>query len=217
MAVLAEECRRAGALLVHYSTDYVFDGAKSGSYLEDDPTGPLGIYGASKLAGEFAVRESGCPHVVFRTSWVYAARGKNFLLTMMRLARERERLSVVDDQVGAPTWARALADVTSQAVGQWLRASPGDRERLSGTYHATAGGQTSWYGFARAIFDRAAAQTPGLRVPVVEPIPSSAYPTPARRPANSVLDNSRLSEVFGLALAPWDEALTLCMEDMAPT
>ena len=212
-AVLAEECQRLGALLIHYSTDYIFDGTKAGAYLEDDLPHPLGVYGQSKLDGEQAVRDSGCPHLLLRTSWVYGARGKNFLLTVLRLGRERDRLAIVDDQIGAPTWARTLADVTAQMVARWLRATPIERAALSGTYHATAAGHTSWCGFAAAAFERAAAMGLG-RPPIVEPIPTSAYPTPARRPMNSVLDNSKLGDVFGLALPAWDESLTQCMQDL---
>jgi dTDP-4-dehydrorhamnose reductase len=214
-AILAEECQRLGALLVHYSTDYIFDGTKPGAYIEDDPSNPLGVYGQSKLDGERGVRDSGCPHLLLRTSWVYGARGRNFLLTMLRLGRERDRLAIVDDQVGAPTWARTLADVTAQMVGRWQRATPAERGSLSGTYHATAAGRTSWCGFATAIFDRAEAIGFG-HSPVVEPIRTSAYPTPARRPMNSVLDNSKLHDVFGLALPAWDESLTLCMQELTP-
>jgi dTDP-4-dehydrorhamnose reductase len=211
--MLAEECGRLGALLVHYSTDYIFDGAKPGAYVEDDEPQPLGVYGQSKLDGECAVRDSGCPHLLLRTSWVYAARGKNFLLTMLRLGRERDRLAIVDDQIGAPTWARTLADVTAQMVGRWQRALQSERESLSGTYHATAAGQTSWYGFATAIFERAGVM--GIRhAPLIEPIPTSAYPTPARRPMNSLLDNSKLHGAFGLELPAWEESLALCMDEL---
>lgn len=212
-AVLAEECRRLGALLVHYSTDYIFDGTKAGPYVENDAPNPLGVYGQSKLDGEQAVRDSGCPHLLLRTSWLYGARGKNFLLTMLRLGRERERLAIVDDQIGAPTWARTLADVTAQMVGRWQRATPAERESLSGTYHTTAAGRTSWCGFATAIFERAEGLGLG-RSPLVEPIPASAYPTPARRPMNSVFDNAKLADVFGLALPAWDESLTSCMQEI---
>jgi dTDP-4-dehydrorhamnose reductase len=214
-AILAEECQRLGALLVHYSTDYIFDGTKPGAYREDDPPNPLGVYGQSKLAGEHCVRDGGCVHLLLRTSWVYGARGTNFLLTMLRLGRERDRLAIVDDQIGAPTWARTLADVTAQMVGRWLRATPEERVSLSGTYHTSAAGRTSWCGFATAIFERAEAIGLG-RSPLVEPIPTSAYPTPARRPMNSVLDNSKLSDVFGLTLPAWDESLTLCMQALTP-
>jgi len=216
VAVLGEECHRVGALLVHYSTDYVFDGTTTRAYAEDDTPNPLNVYGHSKLEGERAVRDSGCPYLLLRTSWVYGARGTNFLLTLLRLGRERERLSVVDDQIGAPTWARSLADVTAHMVARWLCATPSERERLCGTYHATAAGHTSWCGFATAIFARAEGSGYG-RSPILEPIPTAAYPTPARRPMNSVLDSTKLIDVFGLTLPAWDEALTLCMQELTPT
>lgn len=206
--VLAEEAARLGALLVHYSTDYVFDGAKDGPYAEDDPTGPLGVYGATKLEGEERIRAAGCRHLIFRTSWVYGARGKNFLLTMLRLAREREELKVVDDQHGAPTWSRAIAEASAQALAVSFR-HPAP-ESLWGTYHLTCAGRTTWHGFTRAILD--AARLP--KTPKLEPIPTSAYPLPARRPANSVLSNAKLAAAFGLALPDWQEALGLCLEGM---
>jgi dTDP-4-dehydrorhamnose reductase len=213
-AVLAEECSRLGALFVHYSTDYVFDGTKTGAYVEDDPPNPLCVYGRSKLEGEQSVRDSRCPHLVLRTSWVYGARARSFFGTVLRLGRERGSLSIVDDQIGAPTWARTLSDVTAQLVARWLRAAPAEREALSGTYHATAAGHTSWYGFATAIFERTTALGLGPS-PTIAPIPTSEYRTPARRPMNSLLNNSKLNRVFGLALPPWDTSLTLCMAELA--
>jgi dTDP-4-dehydrorhamnose reductase len=212
--VLAAEAKRAGALLVHYSTDYVFDGAKGGAYVEDDPTAPLGVYGATKLEGERAVAASGCDHLVLRTSWVYAPRGRNFLLTMLRLGAEREELRVVDDQRGAPTPSRELARATLALVAgaDASRAlAPDDLARAaakSGLYHATAAGETTWFGFAQAIF---AAWTkragPASRVPRLVPITTREYPTPARRPANSVLSNERLQQRFGVSLADWRAGL----------
>jgi dTDP-4-dehydrorhamnose reductase len=189
--VLAEEARRIGAYLVHYSTDYVFDGEKSAPYAEDDPTGPINVYGESKLAGEVAIRASGCRHLILRTSWVYGPRGKNFYLTMLRLARERPELRVVDDQVGAPTSSLAIARATADLIGKGAQ----------GLYHMTAAGETSWCGFARAILARA-----GLATPVVA-IATSEYPTPARRPRNSRLDCSKLLREHAVALAPWEEQL----------
>jgi dTDP-4-dehydrorhamnose reductase len=199
--VLAEEAKRIGALLVHYSTDYVFDGAKASPYVEEDPTNPLNVYGASKLAGERAITASGCRHLIFRTSWVYGPRGANFMLTMLRLARERPELRVVDDQVGAPTSSSAIARATAAALERALR-SPG----LAGLYHLAASGETTWCGFARAILAQA-----GLAAPVV-PIRSEEYPTPARRPRNSRLDCSRLRATFGVTLAPWQEGLREAMQ-----
>jgi len=193
--VLAEEAKRIRALLVHYSTDYVFDGAKSTPYVEDDATGPLNVYGASKLAGERAIAASGCRHLILRTSWVYGPRGKNFYLTMLRLAKERPELRVVDDQIGAPTSSLEIARATATLLGKGAQ----------GLYHMTAAGETSWCGFARAILARA-----GIATPVVA-IATADYPTPAKRPRNSRLDCARLRSDFGCALAPWEEGLAETM------
>jgi dTDP-4-dehydrorhamnose reductase len=189
--VLAEEAKRAGALLAHYSTDYVFDGAKPAPYVEDDEPGPLNAYGASKLAGERAIAASGCRYLILRTSWVYGPRGSNFMLTMLRLARERSELRVVDDQTGAPTSSLAIARATAQLLPRGAE----------GLFHMTASGATTWCGFARAILQQA-----GIGTPVV-PIATADYPTPARRPRNSRLDCSRLRADFGVALASWEEQL----------
>ena len=190
--VLAEEAKRLGALLVHYSTDYVFDGEKATPYDEDDEPNPINVYGRTKLEGERAVKASGCRHLVLRTSWVYGARGKNFLLTMLRLARERSELRVVDDQVGAPTSSGAIARATAQCL----------RRNAQGLYHFAAAGRVSWCGFARAILARARIDTP------VVAIRSEDYPTPARRPRNSCLDCSRLRADCGVSIASWEEMLT---------
>jgi dTDP-4-dehydrorhamnose reductase len=213
-AILAEEAKRSGAFLVHYSTDYVFDGTKDSPYVETDPTAPLNVYGASKLEGERAVAASGCAHVILRTSWVYAPRGRNFLLTMLRLAETRDELRVVDDQHGAPTPSAELARATLELFAPPGEARPveeADLERVgaaSGLYHATPAGETSWYGFARAIFaQRAARMGEGSRVPRLVPIPSAEYPTPARRPANSVLSSERLARTFGVRLGSWEDGL----------
>lgn len=208
--VLAAEAKRYDAILVHYSTDYVFDGEKSGPYTEDDPPNPLNVYGRSKLEGERAIAASGCRHLTLRTSWVYGTRGRNFLLTMLRLATERRALRVVDDQIGAPTWCREIADATAGLLAKPELAVPG----ADGLYHLCAGGLTSWFGFARAIFDSPRLRRLGIDPPVVEPIPSSAYPTPARRPMNSRLDCSRLASRAGLRLAVWDEALARCLAEL---
>jgi len=189
--VLAEEAKRSGALLVHYSTDYVFDGAKPAPYVEEDEPNPINAYGASKLAGERAIAASGCRYLILRTSWVYGPRGANFYLTMLRLARERPELRVVDDQVGAPTSSLAIARATAQLL----------RPGAHGLYHLSAAGRTSWCGFARAILARA-----GIATPVVA-IRTEDYPAPAKRPRNSRLDCSRLRADFGVALAPWEEGL----------
>lgn len=206
-AVLAEEAKRCGAILVHYSTDYVFDGSKPGPYLEDDPANPLNVYGATKWEGEEAIRASGVRHLILRTSWVYGTRGQNFLLTMQRLMRERAELKIVDDQIGAPTWSRLIAEATAQILAQCLSPARGaDRPEPWGTYHLTCGGETAWYGFAQAIAELGGFSTRLL------PIPSSDYPTPARRPANSRLDNGKLARNFGLRLPDWREALALCLQ-----
>lgn len=212
VGVLAREAARLKITLVHFSTDYVFDGKQSTAYRETDSPSPLGVYGQSKLAGELAIQASGADHLIFRSSWVYGLRGKNFLLTMQRLARERETVSVVDDQVGAPTWARAIAEATSQVLALWLApgATEDDRRQLSGVYHLSCQGQTSWYGFAQAIFEHLRRR--GQKVASLEAIRTADYPTPARRPANSVLSSDQLQHTFGVSLPPWQQALELCLE-----
>lgn len=201
--VLAEEAARLDALLVHYSTDYVFNGSGATGWREDDACDPLNVYGASKLAGERAIAASGCRHLIFRTSWVYGARGSNFLLTMRRLMRERPELKIVADQIGAPTWCRDLAEATALVLSQ-ISACGFDQW---GVYHMTNAGETSWHGFAEAI--QALDGTDARLLP----IPSSDYPTPAQRPLNSRLNNDRLEQVFGLRLQDWQAALALCMEN----
>ena len=198
--VLAREAAASGAWLVHYSTDYVFDGSGTRPWREDDSTGPLSVYGRTKLEGEQRVRASGCRHLILRTSWVYAARGGNFARTMLRLAAERERLTVIDDQVGAPTGADLLADVTAHAIRSAARAP-----ELSGTYHAAAAGDTSWHGYARLVIEWARAEGRAIKVApeAIVPVPSSAYLLPARRPLNSRLDTRRLQQTFGLTMPPW--------------
>jgi dTDP-4-dehydrorhamnose reductase len=208
--VLAEEARRSGAALVHYSTDYVFDGTKDGAYVEDDATNPQNVYGKSKLAGEQAIEASGCDHLIFRTSWVYGTRGRNFLLTMLRLGAERDELSVVADQFGAPTWATTIATLSSHVLSQALTGSGGWWFENSGVYHLTASGSTSWQGFAQAIFDNSKQE----KKPVMKAIPSVSYPTPAARPLNSRLSNDKLLETFGLKAPEWHEALRLCMAEL---
>lgn len=207
--VLAEEAEKLGALLIHYSTDYVFDGSGEQARGEVDATGPLNVYGASKLAGEQAIQANCRRHLIFRTSWVYGARGTNFLLTMRRLMRERPELKIVVDQIGAPTWCRSLADATAQVIAQVDSAFMGaDKPQPWGVYHMTNSGETSWHGFAQAILDFDASETPARLLP----IPSSDYPTPARRPLNSRLNNDKLERVFGVRLPDWHEALRLCMD-----
>jgi dTDP-4-dehydrorhamnose reductase len=204
--ILAEEALRSGALLVHYSTDYVFDGMKEGPWSEDDATAPLNAYGATKLAGEEAIRQVGGRYLIFRTSWVYGPHGRNFLLTMLRLGKERDVLSVVDDQFGAPTSSLELARGTREIVDGVLAGSFGPPEDWAGLYHMTCGGTTTWCGFTRSIFSKAGSLLQGHK-PEVKAIATSEYPTPAKRPRNSVLSNVRLEERFGLRLKAWESAL----------
>lgn len=203
-AVIAKEAAALGALLVHYSTDYVFDGSGSTARDEDAPTGPLSVYGRTKLQAEEAIRASGCPHVILRTSWVYGARGGNFARTMLRLAGEREKLTVIDDQIGAPTGADLLADITAHAI-RACRANPA----LGGTYHAVAAGETSWHGYASFVIDWARANGLPLKVApgAIEPVPTTAFPTPARRPLNSRLSTQRLQQAFDLVMPPWQDGV----------
>nr|WP_254219597.1 dTDP-4-dehydrorhamnose reductase [Burkholderia multivorans] len=209
-AVLAEEAKRIGAALIHYSTDYVFSGTKAGPYVEDDAVDPQNVYGRTKLDGERAIAASGCAHLIFRTSWVYGTRGKNFLLTMLRLGAERDELKVVADQIGAPTWSNTIATLTAHVVAQATCAPMRDEwwHAHSGIYHLCAAGSTSWHGFAEAIFRLA--DLP--KKPAVMPIPAGAYPTPAKRPANSRMSNEKLAEHFCVRAPQWEAALELCMK-----
>ncbi len=201
---IAQEARALGAHLVHYSTDYVFDGSGDAARAEDAPTNPLSVYGRTKLEGEQAIAASGATHLILRTSWVYAARGGNFARTMLRLAKERDRLTVIADQIGAPTGAELLADVTAHAV-RTLRVRP----ELSGLYHCVAAGETSWHGYARHVIARARTAGQDIRVAdeAIVPIPTTDYPTPAARPLNSRLDTRRLCETFGLVLPHWQQGV----------
>lgn len=211
-AVLAEEAKRLDAALIHYSTDYVFDGTKAQAYVEGDAPAPQNVYGKSKLAGEQAIAASGCAHLILRTSWVYGLRGKNFLLTMLRLAAEREQLSIVADQFGAPTWAGSIAAASADIVAQAIVSQWDDWwQQHTGIYHLTAQGRTSWHGFADAIFELAC----GAKRPVLTAIPSASYKTPAIRPANSALSNDKLASAFNLRLPDWRDALRLCIEGRA--
>jgi len=205
--VLAQEALERNALLVHYSTDYVFDGSKPEPWIETDAPNPLNVYGASKLAGEQAVENIGGKYLIFRTSWVYGPHGNNFLLTMLRVARDRDRLSIVDDQVGAPTTSIALARATHAIVTGILAGRFAD---WAGLYHMTCGGAVSWFGFAQAIFTRAAVL--GVKAPALTPIATKDYPTPAARPRNSVLSNAKLLARFGVELPPWESALDETLE-----
>jgi dTDP-4-dehydrorhamnose reductase len=215
VGILAEEVRAMGIGLVHYSTDYVFSGMADRPYVEDDPTDPLGVYGRSKLAGEEAIRAAGVPHLILRTAWVYGRRGQNFLLTMLRLMREREQLGIVADQFGAPTWSRLIAEATALMLVASRRDGRLELGDASGTYHLTCQGQTSWHGFAEAI--RQTGLERGLldaTAAKLKPITTSDYPTPARRPGYSVLSNRKLQNRFGLVLPDWRDALELCLAEI---
>jgi dTDP-4-dehydrorhamnose reductase len=217
-AIMAEEARRIDAALVHYSTDYVFDGSLNSPYEETDPTNPINVYGKTKLAGEQAIRDSCVHHLIFRTAWLYSTRGKNFLLTILRLATEREELRIVNDQIGAPTWSREIASATAEVLQKFFdrTGNVSAWAELSGTYHMTAGGETSWFEFAKAILEEAKKQATSpppwfaeatrgkpLLSRVVTPITTAEYPTPARRPAYSVLSNLHTVRTFGIELADW--------------
>jgi len=207
--ILAEEALRTGAGLVHYSTDYVFDGTKEEPYVENDPPNPLSAYGRTKRAGEIAIEAVGGSFLILRTTWVYAPRGKNFMLTILRLARERDELRIIDDQYGAPTTARVIADATAQILGRLKSA----HEWPSGIYNLTCQGRTTWFGFATEILS-ACAEHIGERRPALHPIRTEEYPLPAKRPANSVLEGSKLSATFGLKLPAWQLALRLSAEEL---
>jgi len=213
VGVLARSAAASGAWLVHYSTDYVFDGSGDESRSESAATGPLSVYGRTKLDGEEQIRASGCRHLILRTSWVYAARGGNFAKTMLRLAGSKTELNVIDDQIGAPTGADLLADLTSLMVRS-ARATP----ELAGTYHATASGATSWHGYARLVIETARARGVALTLAAdaLHPIATSAYPTPALRPLNSRLDTRKLRERFGLALPNWESGVRRMLDEILP-
>lgn len=198
---------QANIPVIHYSTDFVFSGNNTQPYLEDDPTGPLSVYGATKLAGEQALAASGAMYLLFRTSWVYGVRGNNFLLTMRRLFKEREEVRVVNDQTGSPTWSRLLAEVTAQVTSRLLNGEI-DLPSVQGTYHVTGGNNTTWYGFAQTIH-----QYSNFKCRLT-PISTPDYPTPARRPMYSVLNNDKLQRVFGLSLPDWQESVEQCLKDL---
>jgi dTDP-4-dehydrorhamnose reductase len=209
--MLAQEAKRTNAWLIHYSTDYVFDGSGDKPRLETDPVAPLSVYGTTKLEGEQLIAQSGCRHLIFRTSWVYGARGGNFAKTMLKLARERDSLSVINDQVGAPTGADLLADITAHA----LRTAR-QRPELSGLYHAVAGGEISWYGYARFVLDFARRTGVTLKVApeAILPVPTSAFPTPARRPLNSRMDTTKLQSTFDLNLPLWQTGVVRMLNEV---
>jgi len=211
--VLARSAAACGAWLVHYSTDYVFDGSGDQPRDEDAPTGPLSVYGRTKLAGEMQIRASGCKHLILRTSWVYAARGGNFAKTMLRLAATKTELNVIDDQIGAPTGADLLADLTA-LMARAARAQP----ELAGTYHAVAAGATSWHGYARLVIETARERGVALALPpdALRPIPTSAYPTPAPRPLNSRLDTRKLRERFDVNLPHWESGVRRLLSEILP-
>ena len=214
--VLATEAARCGALLVHYSTDYVFDGSGSNPWRESDATDPLSVYGQSKRAGELRIQASGCRHLIFRTSWVYAARGGNFARTMLRLMQEREQLQVIDDQYGAPTGADLIADTTAQILGQlaWRKADNSDE--ITGIYHLAARGETSWNGYAKQVLAQALSAQTAIKIIAKEitPVASSAFPTPARRPLNSRLDTTLLQETFGLRMPDWQNGVNRLLAEI---
>jgi len=210
--VMAEEAKKCGALFVHYSTDYVFNGSNTHPYQEDDVPAPLNWYGKTKWEGERAIQQVSGKHLILRTSWVYGARGKNFLLTMLRLGKERDLLKIVDDQIGAPTWSRSIAEATAQMVSQSL--SPLNQPKMWGTYHMTAEGHTSWFGFAKEIFHLYEKAHKGAKSPQLQPIETREYPTPAKRPHYSLLSNQKLKNQFQLGIPHWKEDLHLCMEPL---
>lgn len=205
--VLATEAHKLGALLVHYSTDYVFDGSGEHARSEDEPTAPLSVYGQTKLDGERLIALTECKHLIFRTSWVYAARGGNFAKTMLKLGAEQEVLNVINDQIGAPTGADLLADVTAHAIRAFTPA-------LTGTYHLVATGETNWFEYARFVFEHARKSGLALKLQQLNPIPTSAYPTPAKRPHNSRLNTSKLRDSFGLMLPPWETGVARMLDEI---
>ena len=209
--MLAEEALRANSWLVHYSTDYVFDGNGDQPWLETDATAPLNVYGATKLEGEQLIQQSGCRHLILRTSWVYGARGGNFIRAMLRLAQERDSLNLIDDQIGAPTGADLLADVTAHAVRTALQ-----RPEVSGLYHLVAGGEISWHGYARFVIDFAARSGLDIKVSqdAIKPVPTSAFPTPAKRPHNSRMDTTKLKKTFGLHLPAWQTGVERMLSEV---
>ncbi len=210
-AALAQAAAEVGAWLVHYSTDYVFNGQGEQPWQESSPTGPLSVYGQTKLEGEQHIAASGCKHLIFRTSWVYAARGGNFAKTMLRLAGERERLTVIDDQHGAPTGADLIADVTAHAIRSVLQ-----NPELGGVYHLVASGETTWHGYASHVIAQARHIQPeqGLKVTEIAPVPTTAFPTPAQRPLNSRLSTHKLQQAFGLVLPPWQQGVNRMLAEI---
>ncbi len=219
--ILAEEAKKIGAAIVHYSTDYVFDGSKKTPYVETDAPCPLNEYGKSKLGGELAVSESGAAYVTFRTSWVYGATGNNFVRTMLRLSQERDHLKIVGDQRGCPTWSWELARLTAAVIQQMEENAALNGSSLAeavspvnGVYHATGSGETTWYGFAAFAIDELRKRKPELKLATVEPITTAEYPTPAKRPMNSLLDCGKLERVFGWKMPDWQESVATVVEQL---
>jgi dTDP-4-dehydrorhamnose reductase len=212
--VIAEEAKRLGSILVHYSTDYVFDGAKQSPYVETDAPNPVNVYGRTKLAGDQAIQSVGGDYLILRTSWVYGARGSNFLLTMLRMAQERSELRIVDDQIGAPTSSECIAQATANILAQLLAPSGRGLDERSGIYNLTTIGETSWFGFAKALLTKSSG-TFSFTVPHLIPIKTSEFPRPAKRPANSRLSCQRLEQTFGVTLPHWEHALSLVLETLA--
>lgn len=216
VGLIAETARKHRVPLIHYSTDYVFSGSASRPYQEDDPIGPVGVYARSKCQGEALIRDAGIPHWILRTSWVYGLHGQNFLGTMLRLMAERETLGIVDDQIGSPTWSRMIAEATALMISRSMQDGRLHLEPSSGTYHLTAAGQTSWFGFAETI--RALGIQEGYlteTAATLRPISTAEYPTPAKRPAYSVLDNQRLKQAFDIQIPDWKKGLSLCLQKSA--
>ncbi|MGD0859436.1 MAG: dTDP-4-dehydrorhamnose reductase [Terracidiphilus sp.] len=211
--VLAEEAKRLGSILVHYSTDYVFDGTKQDAYIETDAPNPLNVYGKTKLAGDEAIQSAGGDYLILRTSWVYGARGSNFLLTMLRLARERAELRIVDDQTGAPTSSECIAQATADLLAQLLAPKGGGLQGRSGIYNLTNAGETTWFGFAKAFLSKPQGGA-GVITPSLVPITTAEFPRPARRPANSCLSCRRVEEAFGVRMLHWEDALSLVLETL---
>lgn len=205
----AKACQHVNALFVHYSTDYVFDGAGEAAFVENDAIAPLNVYGKTKALGEQAIVQSGCPYLIFRTSWVYASKGKNFLKTMLGLAQQRQELSIIADQIGAPTSAELIADVTAHAIPQTLT----DKSKV-GTYHLVASGETSWFGYASFAFEQVRAFGHALTIQNVNAIPTSAYPTPATRPHNSRLNNQKIQHTFGILLPNWQDGVKRALVEL---
>lgn len=213
--IIAEEAKRLNAAVIQYSTDYVFDGTKTDPYTEDDKPNPLSVYGKTKLAGENIIQEADVPHLILRTSWVYGLHGRNFLRTILKLGREQSELKIINDQYGAPTWSRTLAESTAQIISQFIDTSGINKEMIkhkSGTYHITAGGETTWYGFAKAILEKVRNST-ACKIPNLLPISTDEYVTPAKRPHNSILSNEKIMNTFGIAQSDWEEYLDLCLQE----